>query len=52
VYFVSVVALMLVCPLISIGVQILLGGPGMLTAALVGSCASWESQTLPSAALR
>jgi hypothetical protein len=36
VYFVSVVALMLVCPLISIGIQILLGGPGMLTAALVG----------------
>jgi hypothetical protein len=35
VYFVSVVALMLVCPLISIGIQILLGGPGMLTPALV-----------------
>jgi hypothetical protein len=27
---------MLVCPLTSIGIQILLGGPGMLTAAVVG----------------
>ena len=36
-YFVSVVALMLVCPLTSIGIQILLGGPGMLTAAVVSN---------------
>jgi hypothetical protein len=34
-YFAIVVALMLVFPLTSIGIQILLGGPGMLTAALV-----------------
>src|SRR5580698_8772229 len=34
-YFAIVVALMLVLPLTSIGIQILLGGPGMLTAALV-----------------
>jgi len=34
-YFVFVVALMLVCPLTSIGIQILLGGSGVLTAAVV-----------------
>jgi hypothetical protein len=34
-YFAIVVALMLVFPLVSIGIQVLLGGPGMLTAALV-----------------
>jgi hypothetical protein len=35
-YFVLVVALMLVCPLTSIGIQILVGGPDMPIAALVG----------------
>ena len=35
-YFVIVVALMLVCPLASIGIQCLIDGPGMLTAAVVG----------------
>jgi hypothetical protein len=34
-YIASVVALMLVFPLTSVGIQILFGGPGMLTAALV-----------------
>jgi hypothetical protein len=34
-YFASVVLLMLVFPLTSIGIQSLLGGPGVLTAALV-----------------
>jgi hypothetical protein len=36
VYFISVVALMLAGPLISIGIQILLEGPGMLTGPVVG----------------
>jgi hypothetical protein len=35
-YFVIVVALMLVCPLASIGIQILFDGPGMLTAVIIG----------------
>jgi hypothetical protein len=35
-YFVIVVALMLVCPLASIGIQILMDGPGTLTAAVAG----------------
>jgi hypothetical protein len=34
-YFAIVVGLMLVFPLVSIGIQVLLGGSGMLTAALV-----------------